>query len=283
MEFGVSPAWFLSLFGETFSVEQAGESLSRLAALGFISWQPEIFLPEALEDWKSGRAEELRYKSEDLGLCTKVFVAHFLGQSFSGESALGQRTYLSQMKQLLEALENWSEISIVVIPVPSFTFNGPVSQTRYGDWLEAMADRLVSFAVVVESSGRRLALEVMPGNLVGGSGAYASFLKRDGMGNIGINYDTGHFHASGESQAMLMGRLGSRIVSTHLCDNDGIRNLSLAPGDGSVDWNQVTEGLQYMGYQGSYDLEIRCPAGTTEESYRRGREFLEQHKLKESA
>ena len=283
MNFGVSPAWFLSLFGEAFTVHQIEQSLSRLAASGFRYWQPEIFLENALSQWTSARTEELRKRSEDLGLSARVFVAHFLGQGFSCGSALKQGSHLSLLKTVLEALERWLEISVVVIPVPSFTFQGPVSHALYGEWLDAMSDKLLSLARLVESSGRQLALELMPGNLFGGSAGLAAFLERDGMENIGVNYDTGHFHASGESQAMLLGRLGSRIISTHICDNDGIRNLSLAPGDGTVDWQQVTEGLGSVGYRGSYDLEIRCPAGMVEESYRRGREFLEQYKLKESA
>jgi hypothetical protein len=55
--FGVSPAWFLSFYGEAFSVVQAGESLGLLSSLGFTNWQSEIFLEDGLDEWVSGKAE----------------------------------------------------------------------------------------------------------------------------------------------------------------------------------------------------------------------------------
>ncbi len=283
MNFGVSPAWFLSLYGEAFSVLQAGESLGLLSSLGFTNWQPEIFLEDGLDEWVSGKADDLRKRSLDLGLKTDIFVAHFLGTGFSNESSLESGEWTIKLKSILDVLDPWTDLSIIAVPLPSFQHESPDDFNFIQKVSEGFCSRLSLFAALVESSGRRLALEVMPGNLVGDSRQIADLLRREGMENVGINYDTGHFHAAGESQKDVLRNLGSRIIATHLCDNDGITNLSLPPGDGNISWEDVVGGLNHTEYSGSYDIEILCLADTVETAYTRGRDHLKRNLLEESA
>jgi len=281
--FGVSPAWFLSLYGEAFTVRQAGESLGRLETLGFQEWQPEVFRRESLVDWTTGRADELKTMGADAGLRARVFVAHFLGEGFAGPESTETLDGLEDLKRLMEALESWDSIDIVGLPLPAFRFGTDENDTDRIRLRDAAAAKLAAYARIVEQSGRRLALEAMPGNVIGGSAHLADLLDRDGLTKVGVNLDTGHFHASGEPLEDVLGRLGSRVLCTHLCDNDGRENLSLAPGRGTIPWGPVLAGLKAPAYEGSYDIEIRCPADRVEDEYRKGREELEYHMLKESA
>ena len=281
--FGVSPAWFLSLYGDGFTVDQAAESLQLIRDLGFSDWQPEIFREEALEEWLSGSGEKLRSRSEDLGLHVRVFVAHFLGSCFMDERALTRRSGLENLTRLMEVLDTWSTLEVVSVPLPPFHFDPIGASQRYASWMENFVLKIEAFARIIDATGRSLALEAMPGNLAGGSAGLASVCRLSGLEKVGINYDSGHFHAAGESQDLVLARLGNRVSCTHLCDNDGTTNLSLAPGDGTIPWGRVLVGLSGAGYSNSLDIEIRCPADAVSSAYLRGREQLERHMLKESA
>lgn len=283
MTFGVSPAWFLSLYGEHFTMRQMEESLEVLKTLNLNSWQPEIFFEEALDEWSDSGSEKLRRKSSDLGLEASTFVAHFLGAHFADERGLERRRDLDLLNKVLEALEPWNEVKTVSLLLPPFAFDGPTDSEQSRKWMDSLENKLRAYTDRVEASGRILALEAMPGNIAGGSAGLAALLEKEGLENIGINYDSGHFHAAGESQALVLARLGGKISCTHLCDNDGVNNLSLAPGDGTINWDQVVDSLGSVGYAGSWDLEIRCPADAVETAYNRGRELLERQLLKESA
>lgn len=283
MSFGVSPAWFISLYGEGFTVDQAGESLGRLQDLGYTGWQPEIFTEEGLDEWVCGSAEKMRQRSTDLGLNARMFVAHYLGNGFSSEAELSNQEWQAKLMKVLDALESWSDIEVIGLPLPPFTSDSAPEEDARKKNQEILYRRLSDFAEIVESRGKVIALEAMPGNLAGDSLNLKFLLEREGMEKVGINYDTGHFHAAGESQKTVLENLGSRITVSHLCDNDGITNLSLPPGDGNILWEEVVSGLNRIAYQGSWDIEIRCPAEDVESAYKRGREYLEQNLLKESA
>lgn len=283
MNFGVSPAWFISLLGEGFTESQAGKSLSLLQDLGYTVWQPEIFTEAGLQEWTSGDAESLRLRSSDLGLNATVFVAHFLGTEFSNTEELSKNEWQTTLLKVLDALESWTDIEVVSLPLPQFT-DISASEIDAGERnQEIFFHRISGLAEIVESSARVLALEAMPGNLVGGSLNFKLLLEREGMKKVGINYHTGHFHAAGESQKYVLENLGSRITVSHLCDNDGITNLSLPPGDGTILWKDVISGLNQFSYRGSWNVEIRCSAEEVESAYRRGGENLEHYLLKESA
>ena len=87
----------------------------------------------------------------------------------------------------------------------------------------------------------------------------------------------GHAWAQKRLVHMVPGLLGERIFGTHLCDNFGHENLSLAPGVGSLDWTLLLRGLISNGYAGSMDVEIHCPADQTDHRYRAALTFLESH------
>jgi sugar phosphate isomerase/epimerase len=115
----------------------------------------------------------------------------------------------------------------------------------------------------------RLALELLPGNILGGSAAFMDLATEPGFEDLGLLLDTGHFQVMGEAVPELARTLGSRIVATHLCDNDGITNLSLCPGDGTIPFPATIKALGKAGYQGSMDIEIVCPRESVETEYRR--------------
>ena len=94
--------------------------------------------------------------------------------------------------------------------------------------------------------------------------------------NLHLNFDTGHAWAAKENLYLIPAKLGRQILGTHLCDNFGHDNLSLPPGAGSIDWHRIIAGLNAVGYQGSYDIEIVCQPKAVRQQYLEGRGFIEK-------
>jgi sugar phosphate isomerase/epimerase len=127
---------------------------------------------------------------------------------------------------------------------------------------------------IAEEGGKRLALEILPGSLIGGLQGLLRLIDVLESPNFGYNFDTGHAWASREAIELIPGMLGGRIFGTHLKDNDQTKNVSLVPGDGTIPWDPLVKNLLSTGYLGNFDLEIRCESGETESLYKRGLEYI---------
>jgi sugar phosphate isomerase/epimerase len=272
--YGVSPAWFLSKYGEDFTCSQAAGSLQELKGLGFGCWQPEIFKAERLEEWENGGLGILKQKGEDLGLKPSQFVAHFLLHAFDSPASLDSDWGISQCEQLMTILCKWTEIPVITVPVPAFAVPDHFEAAEYEKWYEKFVLKIWKIAGLIEKSGRVCGLEVLPGALIGGSEGIVRLQMTEGLKNLCTNLDTGHFNASGEKLGMTLNRIGRSISGTHLCDNDGVVNLSLEPGAGSIDWKVFKQWTQSGTYNGSWDIEIRCHKDEVDDRYRRGLAFM---------
>ena len=272
--YGVSPAWFLSLYGDAFSCRQAADSLVKLAALGYDAWQPEIFLPERLNEWEGGAGSVLRARSEELGLTPSQFVAHFLLHAFESQAKLESEWGLEECRRLLQVLEEWPEIGVVTIPVPEFRFEGSISTAQYVSLYSRLVEKLSLMVGAVERTGRVCGLEIIPRGLVGGSEGYLRLVQNAALRNLKVNLDTGHFHAAAEPLVLTLARTGDVISGTHLCDNDGVVNASREPGAGTVEWSAFRQWAGSGGYGGSWDIEIRCSADEVERRYSDGLSFM---------
>lgn len=273
MKFGVSPAYMISLWGETFTVEEQIGSLAGIAALGFQAFQPEVYLPERLGGWLSGEAARLGEAAEGAGLVASQLVGHFLLHGFDLEESLLSEWGIEEAGRFSQTASLLPGCEVVTLPLPPFA-PGPVPDPV------ALRRRLISklgaIATAVEESGQRLALELLPHSLLAGTGDLKTLL--DSLPeSVGYNFDTGHAWACKERVELIPGRMGARLFGTHLCDNDGNENRSDRPGKGTIPWEGTLSALMRSGYTGSLDLEIRCGPELVESEYRQGLRRLESH------
>ncbi len=78
---------------------------------------------------------------------------------------------------------------------------------------------------------------------------------------VGLHLDVGHANMGrGRGQpnqaAELMAAFGARLTHVHLHDNDGILDLHLPLGTGTVDWPLVVRQLKAVGWDGTATLEV---------------------------
>ena len=102
--------------------------------------------------------------------------------------------------------------------------------------------------------GARIALENLPRSCLANCSA-ETLAMSEAAGNIPIVFDVNHL--LGESHESFMDALGSRIISTHLSDYDGVDERHCLPGEGIVPWRYVISRLCECGYKGPLLFELR--------------------------
>jgi sugar phosphate isomerase/epimerase len=272
---GVSPAYFVSKFSNRFSPDDVAAGLEDLPALGFFGFQLEVFHRESLETWVRTGAAEIQRKSSDVGLKAHQFVAHFMLEGFADRQSLVSNAAVENMKVVLEIADLFHECRVVTVPLPAFDYQAASNQDDYLFLFERCAAKVSRLLATVEDAGRRMALEVLPGAIVGGIDGFLRLCEHLGSDTLGLNFDTGHAWACKENLYLIPAKLGPRILGTHLCDNFGHENLSLRPGAGSIDWPRLVAALKACGYNGPWDIEIACPPNSVAEEYGAGRRFIE--------
>ncbi len=72
--------------------------------------------------------------------------------------------------------------------------------------------------------------------------------------NVGICFDSGHYHAHFNDK-FNWDNFKDKIFAVHLHDNDKSDDLHLLPFDGTINWNALTENLKKANYSGPVILE----------------------------
>jgi len=278
MIFGVSPAYFISRFGEGFTCEQIAGSLGELSAMGFGGFQLEVFLPDRLSEWTDGGAALVRARADEAELTATQFVAHFMLEGFASPSSLQSDFGFQEAEEVVRIMKQFPRCDLVTLPLPAWQARSAdaYSTAAVKRARSRLAEKLSRIGDIFHAAGVRMALEIMPGSLAGGTEGVLALWEEMGDTRTGYNFDTGHAWACKENIYAIPARFGTRITGTHLCDNAGLENLSAPPGDGTIDWNLLMKTLAVNGYRGAYDIEIRCDASEVEAAYVRGLSHLKE-------
>lgn len=272
---GVSPAYFISRFGDRFTPSDVVRGLPEIAGLGFQGFQPEVFHRDMLDLWRDGGARLVQDRSVDLGLVPTQFVAHFLMNVLKNPENVTPVRAVEEIKPVLEIAGVFDACPIITLPLAS---PNPLHEARPEDdpaYRDRLTEIIGSILECVRRSERKLALEILPSSGIGGIDGFMRVSEQLDSEDLGLNFDTGHAWASGEDIYQVPGGLGHRILGTHLCDHFKHENLSLRPGAGTIDWPRMIEAFKKAGYTGSYDLEIICEPEHAQREYREGRLFIE--------
>lgn len=271
---GVSPAYFISLFSEDFTLSEVIGELPRLAGLGFTQVELETFSAKQLQQWDDNHTKALADRIQELGLGVSQFVGHHLLHYFSRHELFQRAELIDDFKKILRLASFFPTCKVVTIPQPGFHMGDDLSPGMYRRIKQDYFDTLSRLLDYAASKSLTLALEILPGSLIGNSDGFLYLADTLGAPHLGYNFDTGHAWACKEAIALIPSKLGTRIVCTHLSDNFGHENLSLSPGRGSVPWIDVFTSLKAAGYSGPYDIEIRCDKEAVPDEYSFASRFL---------
>ena len=273
---GVSPAFIISEYGEDFTIDNYSSAVPLIKGLGFKAIQLEIYSKERIREWESGR-ELLARRITDEGLYISQFVAHLLMVSFTGRR-IDKDEVIETFKRVLGLAEKFLMERVITVPIGTLDKNSNLTpeSIEYKDLKEQMEETVLMICETAKLSDFKVALEVLPGSLVGGVRGFGNLLEKLKADNLGINLDTGHANVTEKNVETLPLVLKNRIFGTHLSDNNGIDNLSLRPGKGNIKWDVFLSSLRNAGYTGSLDIEIHCRTDEVEIEYSSAYSYIEK-------
>lgn len=261
---GVSPAFFISKYNFDFDADAALSMFPLVAALGYGAVQGEIAAQRFFRGWIDGGIEAFGAAARAEHLQVRQFVLHYLLE----ETAAAPRpldAVIADIREIGEPLGALPGCDVLTIPV------GPHADSREQDLSE-----LIQRLLPVLPPQLRIALEALPGSSIATPTAMAAFLAGFPPERVGINLDTGHLWSQGIPPERMAEAVGAhRVFGTHICDNDGSENASLAPGRGTIDWHRFFNVLADLGYEGPIDIEIRVSESEIEPEYAAARAYVE--------
>lgn len=83
--------------------------------------------------------------------------------------------------------------------------------------------------------------------------------------SIGLCLDVNHINLAGQDPVAFTRQVGSRVITTHLSDNDGIKERHWLPGRGVIPWKEWLSALVSTGYTGPLLYETSQVEGSSDE------------------
>jgi sugar phosphate isomerase/epimerase len=99
----------------------------------------------------------------------------------------------------------------------------------------------------------QLALECLPRTCLGNTADELLQIVSAVGNDLGVCFDSNHLLK--EKPEEFVAKTGSRIVTVHLSDFDGVDERHWLPGTGIINWTEVVSELVKSGYQGPFMFE----------------------------
>lgn len=78
----------------------------------------------------------------------------------------------------------------------------------------------------------------------------------DAVPGLICHIDTGHSNLCGRRPEQVLKRFGDVVRHIHISDNNGVSDLHLPPGTGTIDWKAVFAVLKEVGYDRTLTIEV---------------------------
>jgi sugar phosphate isomerase/epimerase len=127
------------------------------------------------------------------------------------------------------------------------------------DWTAVWATYVESIracAAIAEAKDLTMTIEGHAHVIVSGADAMLRLFDAVPTPALGVNLDTAWHMIQREYLPITIAKLGDRIRHVHVRDTDGALDYNLPPGRGIIDWHNLVESLQGVGYDGFLSLEL---------------------------
>ncbi|GIP33477.1 endonuclease [Paenibacillus sp. J2TS4] len=213
-----------------------------------LAWRNDVF--DMLEPGNQNRCAELIRQARGLGI--QVWSLHLPYGTEWDVSAVDERhreAAIARHLQLMHLAAEW-KIGTVILH-PSWE---PIPDAERNERLQACRRSLARMAAEAERFNLRVAVECLPRTCLGNtSEEMGELLEADER--LGVCCDVNHLLQ--EAPEQYIRKIGSRILTVHMSDNDGLDEKHGYPGEGVIRWNDVISALLECGYQGPFMFEVR--------------------------
>lgn len=232
------------------------ETMSVVARLGFSSFElyldTEANLSMLLQD---DNARLLLSAGRDLGLNVDRAYLEFLPKGIfrADSSEEGVWDKIGRLSALLGI----EVVEMVSPPLPPERVSEASRSDSSWSWIwEKFVSSMSSFASQASKRGVKLALEPRPREILSGTDSLLRLLDRVPSDALGGVVDISHLQIVREVPGVSIRKLGSKVFSVHLSDNDGVTEWHWAPGQGQIDWKAVLDALRAVNYSGPLSLDV---------------------------
>lgn len=153
-------------------------------------------------------------------------------------------------REVMDKMEALGSKIIVIHPG-----EGPIKKEEQGERLRVFSQSLERLLFLAEEKRIKLAVENALPTGPGDRGEdLKNLVKRFNSPWLGICFDTGHAHVGGKLKEDFES-VKDLILTFHLHDNDGIRDLHLQPPYGTIRWEEFILQFKLSPYQGPLIIE----------------------------
>ena len=157
----------------------------------------------------------------------------------------------STIKKCKDLIEKGAQIGIKRFIVhPS---GEPIEDVDRENRLSQAKKSLKQLAEIAEECNAVIAVENLPRTCLGNcSKEILELISADSR--LRVCFDTNHL--LGEKIENFVLAVGDKIITTHVSDYDAINERHWLPGEGVIDWNNLIDAFEKIGYKGPWLYEI---------------------------
>ena len=135
-------------------------------------------------------------------------------------------------------------------------------------------DSLIDLCEYAEKKNVLIAIEYEPYLLVDNSEKVLKLLSND-FKNIGLNLDTCHAEVNGENLSEIITKFKKKIFHTHISDCKNNVHFHLLPGKGIINFQEMYNSLNSVGYSGFLTAELYTYSHMPQEAASKAFMYLE--------
>ena len=177
-------------------------------------------------------------------------------------SVLDEEERLQAIERQKEAIEFSKHLGYETVVLHPDT--GKVPEEDYDKRHKALIESLKDFAPWCKERGIKIAVENLTQvSSCQTSAALLEVIEGAGCDNVGICFDVNHLFK--ETHRDFIKNAGEYILTMHTTDNDGEVEKHWFPGDGVIDWKELLELLDEIGYDSTMICE--CASILSKDDY----------------
>ena len=265
MKLGITSGYF-----KKYGIEKGS---SRLKEHGYDCVDYQNFVNTETDFFKLSEKEfekQLRYEREIIasaGLI--VHQAHGPWRRPQDATEADRAERFESMSKAIRGCAYLGTNKFVIHPIMPFGGNSP----DHPELMKAINFEFMSkLTDVAKEYGITICYENMPFPLlpITTSKHVADFAKQINSDNFKVCLDTGHCLVCGESPADAVRYIGKDMLAAlHVHDNDGNSDKHQIPGNGIANWDDFTDALYEIGFDGVFSLETEISAGHPDDEQER--------------
>ena len=213
--------------------------------------------PEEVTEF-SRRARQAHQWAESAGIeIWSVHIPYARHLDISESSEAERQAVVQRVSGLMDVYAPLRAQKLVIHA--SYEISKPIPAAERQARIAACRRSLVTLGRKATSMNAQLAVECLPRACIGNTSKEILQLL-DGIDDVAVCLDTNHLLQ--EKTEDFVRKVGSRIVTLHVADYDGVDERHWLPGKGINNWQTIIQALQEVGYRGPWMFES---AGTPEE------------------